>query len=75
MPIKVEIWLLDEVTTRNCTNCIPNANDEYVNCDKGHPLLDSQGEPYSYDHVINASYLLWPCQGCPDFERQFCERR
>jgi len=68
MSIGVEERLHDEISTRNCKHCIANT---YIHCDEGHPLLGIGGRPYRYDEVINKDYLLWPCRGCLDFEKQF----
>lgn len=65
------ILLRDEISTRNCTHCIPNTSDENVHCDEGHPLLDLDDQPYSYEEVIESDELLWPCRDCPDFESHF----
>lgn len=69
--VMVKQWLIDEVSTRNCTHCRVSSLSEICYCAKGYMLLDLKYRPYSYDNVMRYNGLLEPCKGCKDFKGYF----
>lgn len=69
-------WPLDEVSTRNCYNCLAPREGRYVSCRLGHPLITRSGNHrrrLAYNGVVRNNSILKPCQGCHDFDNDWAK--
>lgn len=65
-------WPPDEVSTRNCFNCLASPVDIYVSCRKGNALLTSRGDsPLAYNGVVRTNKLLGACRDCKGFDNNW----
>lgn len=72
--LSVAVWPADEISTRNCRNCLAPKEGVYVSCRKGHPMITGRRlnrHALTYNGVLKLGKLLLPCRGCKDFDNDW----
>ena len=70
----VKPWDSDEISTRNCYNCV--VSSEEVICRLGKSLTKRRWGNHrtlSYNGVVRFNGLFEPCRSCADFDNQWGE--
>ena len=71
--LTVETWPMDEVSTRNCFNCLVDNIGRYVLCRVGHPMTPSKRptEKLTCRAVLVRAYLFHSCHGCTGLDTKW----
>jgi hypothetical protein len=72
--VTAEPWSSDEVSTRNCYNCLAPNGGIYVRCRRGHSMIGDycrHKRRLTYNGVVTIPRLLKPCQGCEHFDNDW----
>ena len=69
--MKKETWDLNEVSTRNCYNCMDDG--KFVRCREEHEMTSNRGTQLTLKRILGLNGLCDDCVRCPDFDNNWLD--